>query len=92
MIEKVDSKDFFLLTPEERINIIEEGVDMLLIDCAVLSKKYKRNLTKVINETIYNIELNKIIEEENENYELCYFYEELVWGVHRRLDKIKKHE
>lgn len=92
MIEKIDSGEFFNLTPEERITIIDEGVEMLLRDCAFLSKKYNKNLTKVINETIYNIELNKIIEEEKENYELCYFYDELMWGVHRKLDELKKHK
>jgi hypothetical protein len=90
MIEKIDSKDLFHLSPEDRRQLITESVELLLVNCSLMSKKYNRNLTKVINETIYNIELNKIIEEENENYELCYFYEELVWGVHNKLEEIKK--
>jgi hypothetical protein len=90
MIENFDSADLFQLTPEERKQIIHEGVDLLLQRCSQISKIYNKNLTKVINETIYNIETNKIIEEQNENYELCYFYDELIWGVHNRLAEIKK--
>ena len=90
MIEKIDSKDLFHLTKEERIQLINESVELLLMNCAMISKKYNRNLTKIINETIYNIEVNKMIEEENENYELCYYYDELIWGVHNKLEEIKK--
>jgi hypothetical protein len=90
MIEKIDSKDLFQLSTEDRRQLITESVEILLMNCSLMSKRYNKNLTKVINETIYNIELNKIIEEQNENYELCYFYEELVWGVHNKLEEIKK--
>lgn len=90
MIEKIDESQFFSLTPEERIQAINEGVELLLMNCSLLAKKHRRNLTKVINETLYNIELNKIIEEKNENYELCYYYDELIWGVHNKLEEIKK--
>lgn len=90
MIENIDSKDFFSLPVEERKKAIDEGVELLLMNCNKLSKKYGRNLTRVVNETLYNMELNKIIEEQNENYELCYFYDELIWGVHNRLEEIKK--
>jgi hypothetical protein len=90
MIEEIDSGDLFSLTPEERKLIIDESVLMLLTRCKDISKTYNKNLTRVINETIYNIELNKILELENENYELCYFYDELMWGVHKKLEEIKK--
>jgi len=89
MIENVDSKDMFSFSPEERKEIINESVMILLMRCKDISTIYNKNLTKVINETIYNIELNKILEEQNENYELCYFYDELIWGVHNKLEEIK---
>lgn len=90
MIEHFDSKDLFNLNPDERKQIIDEGVGLLLQRCNEISKIYNKNLTKVINETIYNIETNKILELENENYELCYFYDELIWGVHNKLQELKK--
>ena len=90
MIEKIDDGDFFSLSKEERIQVINEGVELLLTNCSMLSKKKGKNLTKIINESLYNIELHKIIEEEKENYELCYFYDELIWGVQSKLEEIKK--
>jgi len=91
-LELLETGDLFSLTPEERKQIIQESVEIILTQCDILSKRTNTKLSKVINNVLYNIELNKDIEERNENYELCYYYDELMWGVHNRLEELKKNK
>lgn len=91
-LDLIESDDLFSLTPEERKQVIQESVELVLVQCDIISKTTNTKLSKIINKVLYNIELNKNIEEENENYELCYYYDELMWGVHNRLEELKKNK
>lgn len=87
---EIDTTSLFQLPVEERKKIIEMSVDVLIEQILLLSYKKDKTFIKTFNEVMATIDLNLTIERENENYEVCYYYEELMWGLRRRMDEIKK--
>lgn len=86
----LDTSVLFQLPLEQRKKAIEMGVDVLIEQILLLSYKKDQTFIKTFNEVMATIDLNLTIEKENENYEMCYYYEELMWGLRRRMDEIKK--
>lgn len=90
MLNELRTQDIFNLTPEERKEVIEQGVDLLLLECQLLSNKTDLTFSKVLNDVMFNIENQKKRALNQENYELVWYYEELTWGVRNKIDEIKK--
>jgi hypothetical protein len=86
----LDMSILFQLPVEERKKAIEMGVDLLIEQILLLSYKKDQTFIKTFNQVMATIDLNLTIEKENENYEMCYYYEELMWGLRRRMEEIKK--
>jgi hypothetical protein len=87
---ELEAGELFNLPVQDRKKLIESGVDLLIEQVILLSYKQNKTFLKVINETLFVLDGNIEKEKQNENYELCYYLEELKWGVHRRLEEIKK--
>jgi hypothetical protein len=66
------------------------GVDVLIEQILLLSYKNSQTFIKTFNQVMTTIDLNLTTEKLNENYEMCYYYEELMWGLRRRIEEIKK--
>lgn len=90
MLNELRTQDIFNLTPEERKEVIEQGVDLLLLECQLLSSRAELTFSKVLNDVMFNIENQKKRALNDENYELVWYYEELTWGVRNKIDEIKK--
>jgi hypothetical protein len=86
----LDTKVLFQLPIEQRKKAIEMGVDVLIEQILLLSYKKDQTFIKTFNQVMATIDLNLTIEKESENYEMCYYYEELMWGLRRRMEEIKK--
>lgn len=91
-IETLDSKDLFTLSRERRVEVIEEGVDLLIAQCYEISEMTEMKLSKVLSDSLGRMELKVQQLKDTENYELCYYLTELIWGVHRRIKELKDKE
>jgi hypothetical protein len=86
----LDTSVLFQLPIEQRKKAIEMGVDVLIEQILLLSYKSSQTFIKTFNQVMTTIDLNLTTEKLNENYEMCYYYEELMWGLRRRIEEIKK--
>jgi hypothetical protein len=86
----LDTSVLFQLPIEQRKKAIEMGVDVLIEQILLLSYKNSQTFIKTFNQVMTTIDLNLTTEKLNENYEMCYYYEELMWGLRRRIEEIKK--
>lgn len=86
---EVDVKDLFNLSVDERKRLIEIAVDVLIDQVLFLSYRQEKTFIKTLNEVLAQVDFNLAVEREKENYELCYYYEELMWGVKRKMEEIK---
>jgi hypothetical protein len=85
----LDTSVLFQLPVEQRKMVIEKGVDVLIEQILLLSYKKDQTFIKTFNQLMMTIDLNLTTEKQNENYEMCYYYEELMWGLRRKIEEIK---
>lgn len=90
--EEVEIKELFNIPTEDRVALIEWGVDNVIENCQKMSKITGEKTSKLLNETLWRYELKVKELAEEEQYELSYFFNELIWGVHRRIGEIKKNK
>ena len=81
MLNELHTKDLFNLNLEERKDVVDQGVDLLLMQVKLLSNRTDLTFSKVLNDVMFNIDKNKEEALNTENYELVWYYEELTWAV-----------
>lgn len=89
-LDEIEVSDLFKISTEDRIALIEWGVNNVIENCQKLSKITGEKTSKLLNETLWKYELKVKELAEEEQYELSYYFNELIWGVHRRLEEINK--
>ena len=70
--------------------MINESVDILLDDVIKLAKVMEEKPSKLLNTTLQGIHKQISLQEEKENYEMCWFLNEIMWEIRSRLDKEKQ--
>jgi hypothetical protein len=90
MLNETEIQELFNLPVEKRKELVEQGVDLLLMEVGLLSVRTEQTFQKVINDVMFRVDLNKQKALELEIYELVWYYEELTWGVQDKLAKMKK--
>ena len=89
-LEEIEVSELFKISTEDRVALIEWGVNNVIENCQKLSKITGEKTSKLLNETLWKYELKVKELAEEEQYELSYYFYELIWGVHRRLEQIKE--
>jgi hypothetical protein len=89
-LEEIEVSELFKISTEDRVALIEWGVNNVIENCQKLSKITGEKTSKLLNETLWKYELKVKELAEEEQYELSYYFNELIWGVHRRLEQIKE--
>jgi hypothetical protein len=92
MLNELHTKDLFNLNLEERKDVVDQGVDLLLMQVKLLSNRTDLTFSKVLNDVMFNIDKNKEEALNTENYELVWYYEELTWAVRNKIDELKKNK
>jgi hypothetical protein len=92
MLTELQTKDLFNLNLEDRKDVVDQGVDLLLMQVKLLSNRTEQTFSKVLNDVMFSIEKNKEEALNTENYELVWYYEELTWGVRNKIDELKKNK
>jgi len=90
MLNETEIQELFNLPVEKRKELVEQGVDLLLIEVGLLSVRTEQTFQKVISDVMFRVDLNKQKALELEIYELVWYYEELTWAVQDKLAKMKK--
>jgi hypothetical protein len=90
ILQQIDEKDLQKLSLEEKKKVITESVDVILDDVIYLAKIVEEKPSKVLNTTLQGIHKQISLQEEKENYEMCWFLNEIMWEIRSRLDKEKQ--
>lgn len=88
MIEKIDIKEVFNLNHEDRTKLIQESMDYLVEMVKVEMVKNNMSFKMGLSYAINNVNKSKQIALENENYELCYIYDEITWNMDQKIKSI----
>lgn len=89
LLKDLQEQDLKNLTLEEKKTIINEAVDYIIHDTFKISKAMDLKASKILNDVLVGIHTQITKQQQNENYELCYFLNEITWEIRNRLDKQK---
>lgn len=90
MIESLEIKDLFNLSEEDREKVIQESVDYLLELIKADMKEKEISFKMSLSFSMFQVQKNKEKALENENYELCYIYDEIGWAMGQKLKELFK--
>lgn len=88
MIESLEIKDLFNLSEEDREKVIQESVDYLLELMKADMKEKEISFKMSLSFSMFQVQKNKEKALENENYELCYIYDEIGWAMEQKLKEL----
>lgn len=82
----LDSDEFFNLTPEERKDIIRIGANFLLREVVDRAKQMDIKPSILLNRTLAQMEGDIERLKQEEEYEMCYYFNEIFWEVNNILN------
>jgi len=89
-VEDLEPGQLFNLSVEDRKKVIEVGVDVLFQQIMITSQMTDMKPSVLMNGTLASIEEQIKYHQENENFELCYYFTEVFWETNKRLDDLRK--
>lgn len=85
-IQDVDVKDIFNLPIEDRKELVRQGVDLFLQQSKIGALVLNTSLDAYIDRHLMILEADMEREQKNENYEMVWYYNEIIWGIHEKRD------
>jgi len=89
-IEDLEPGQLFNLSVEDRKKVIDAGVDVLFQSVLLTAQMTEVLPSKLLNDTLANIEEQIKHHQENDNFELCYYFTEVFWEANKRLEDLRK--
>lgn len=78
----IEIKDLFKYSLEERKTFVELGVKTFMARCDVGAAVIGVELNDFIDKALNSVERQIEKATEEENYELVWYFNEIIWGVH----------
>jgi hypothetical protein len=89
-MDKINHDDLFQLTTDERVEVIKQSVDILLDQIILSSRVQNKPFQRTFNETMFALSNMRFQAQEEEDYEMCYYLNELEFGLTNKIDQLKK--
>jgi len=89
-VEDLEAGELFNLSIEDRKKVIEIGVDVLFQQVIITAQMTDMLPSQLLNNTLANIEEQIKYHQENDNFELCYYFTEVFWEANKRLEDLRK--
>jgi len=84
-LENIDITDIFDIPVEERKQLIDMGSSLLLQEIGMMELLQELTFQSALNKTMYNLDKKIEMAKQNENYEICYYLEEVKWNTLKML-------
>jgi hypothetical protein len=85
----LEDGELFNLSVEDRKKVIDSGVDVLFQSILITAQMTDILPSKLLNNTLVNIEEQIKHHQENDNYEMCYYFTEVFWEANKRLEDLR---
>jgi hypothetical protein len=82
--DDVDVSDLFKISLEERKMILEQGINLFIEQARIGALVLNVSVDTFLDKALDRVDLALEKAKENENYELVWYLNELIWGVHSR--------
>jgi hypothetical protein len=82
--EDIDVSDLFKLSLEDRKMIVEKGLELFIEQSRIGALILEVSVDTFMDKALWRIELELDKAKAQENYELVWYLNELIWGVHSK--------
>ncbi len=82
--DDVDVSDLFKISLEDRKMILEQGINLFIEQARIGALVLNVSVDTFLDKALDRVDLALEKAKENENYELVWYLNELIWGVHSR--------
>jgi hypothetical protein len=89
-LTEMKEADIFNLDIQEKAKLIESGAELLWEQCRLTSHLTGEKFGVVLSKSLGNLELKVNEHQKNENYELCYFLNEVIWLTLKKTKMARK--
>ncbi len=79
-------------TPQKKKELIEGGAELLWEQCRLTAQLTGENMGSVLSKSLAKLERDVKIYQEKEQYELCYYLNEVIWLTHSIAQKARTDE
>jgi hypothetical protein len=76
-------------TTEKKRELIEGGAELLWEQCRLTAQLTGENMGSVLSKSLAKLEMDVKIYQESEQYELCYYLNEVIWLTHSIAQKVR---
>ena len=84
--QDIDVSELFKLPIESRRELVKQGVDLFYQQSKIGALVLNTSLDTHIDRSLITLELEMEKEQKKENYEMVWYYNEIIWGIHERRD------
>lgn len=85
-INDVDIKDIFNHPIEDRKKLVEEGVELFLQQTKIGALILNCSVESYMDRHLMLLETEMEKHRQNEEYEIVWYYNEIIWGIHEKRD------
>ena len=85
--DDVDVSDLFKISLEERKMILEQGINLFIEQARIGALVLNVSVDTFLDKALDRVDLALEKAKENENYELVWYLNELIWGVHSKREQ-----
>jgi len=85
-IQDVDVKDIFNYNIEDRKKLVEEGVELFLQQTKIGALILNCSVEQYMDRHLMLLETEMEKARNNEEYEIVWYYNEIIWGIHTKRD------
>jgi hypothetical protein len=82
--EDIDVSDLFKLSLEDRKMVVEKGLELFIEQSRIGALILEVSVDTFMDKALWRIELELEKAKAQENYELVWYLNELIWGVHSK--------
>jgi len=85
--DDVDVSDLFKISLEDRKMILEQGINLFIEQARIGALVLNVSVDTFLDKALDRVDLALEKAKENENYELVWYLNELIWGVHSKREQ-----
>lgn len=85
-IQDVDVKDIFNYPVDERKELVNQGVELFIQQSKMGALILNCSVENYMDRHLMLLETEMEKEQKNENYEMVWYYNEIIWGIHAKRD------
>lgn len=82
--EDIDVSDLFKLSLDERKMVLEKGIEYFIEQSRIGAIITETSYDTFLDRALWGVEIELERAKEQENYELVWYLNELIWGIHSK--------